>query len=137
MIHLLLKQLEVDSTASQEMCPSLNIAIAGFRDRLSGSLGATTAPGSTTGTGAATATSLLTTETTATFATEVATAATVATLLVVATTATGELLLLVVTGTSGAALLDPELLVAELERAVGKGVLVALGGLEVDKGAAL
>jgi hypothetical protein len=47
------------------------------------------------------------------------------------------LLLLVVARTSSAALLDPELLVADRERAGGEGVLVALGGLEVDESAAL
>ena len=46
-------------------------------------------------------------------------------------------LLLLGAGAVGAALLDPELLVADLEGAGREGVLVALGGLEVDECAAL
>jgi hypothetical protein len=46
-------------------------------------------------------------------------------------------LLLAVAGASSAALLDPELLLADLEGAGGEGVLVALGSLEVDESAAL
>lgn len=93
--------------------------------------GTTAAPGGTTCTAAA---APLAEATTATVTTEVATAAALA-LLEVSTLAV-ELLLLVV-GTSGAALLDPELLLADLEGACGEGVLVTLRGLEVDKGAAL
>jgi len=48
-----------------------------------------------------------------------------------------ELLLLLVARASSAALLDPELLVANLEGASGEGVLVALRSLEVDECAAL
>lgn len=98
------------------------------------SLGTTAAPGGTTGT--ATAAPLAAEATTATVATEVATATTLALLEVTALLAV-ELLLLLGAGASGAALLDPELLVADLEGAGGEGVLVALGGLEVDKCAAL
>ena len=100
------------------------------RRHLSG-LGTTTAPGSTT---CAATTAPLAEATAATITTEVAPAATLA-LLEVSTLAV-ELLLLVV-GASSAALLNPELLVADLEGAGSEGVLVALGGLEVDKGAAL
>jgi len=46
-------------------------------------------------------------------------------------------LLLAVTGAGVAALLDPELLLADLEGAGGDGGLVALGGLEVDESAVL
>jgi hypothetical protein len=65
---------------------------------------------------------------------EVATSATLA-LLEVAALAVE--LLLAVAGASSAALLDPELLLADLERAGGEGVLVTLRGLEVDESAAL
>ena len=97
----------------------------------SGRTGTTTAPGSTTG---AATTTPLAEATTATVTAEVATSAALA-LLEVAALAVE--LLLLGTGAVGAALLDPELLVADLERAGGEGGLVALGGLEVDESAAL
>ena len=97
----------------------------------SGCASTTTAPGGTTG--AATTASLEATA--AAVATEVTTSTTLA-LLEVAALAV-ELLLLLGTRAVGAALLNPELLVADLEGAGGEGVLVALGGLEVDKCAAL
>jgi hypothetical protein len=96
--------------------------------------GTTTTPGGTTST--ATATPLA--EAAATTVTaEVATTTALALLEVTALAI--ELLLLVVVGAwaSGAALLDPELLVTDLEGAGSEGVLVALGGLEVDESAAL
>jgi hypothetical protein len=93
--------------------------------------GTTTAPGSTA---SAATTTPLAEATAATVTAEVATSAALA-LLEVAALAV-ELLLLSARAV-GAALLDPELLVADLEGAGGEGVLVALGGLEVDKCAAL
>ena len=99
----------------------------------SGSTGSTTtAPGGTTSTAT---TAPLAEATAAAVAAEVTTSAALA-LLEVAALAV-ELLLLLSTGAVGAALLDPELLVADLEGAGGEGVLVALGGLEVDECAAL
>lgn len=93
--------------------------------------GTTTAPGST----ASTATTTPLAEATAAAVTaEVATSAALA-LLEVAALAVE--LLLLGAGAVGAALLDPELLVANLEGAGGEGILVALGGLEVDECAAL
>jgi len=99
----------------------------------SGSTGsATTAPGSAAS--AATATPLA--EATATtVAAEVTTSAALALLEVAALSV--ELLLLLGIRAVSAALLDPELLVADLEGACGEGVLVALGGLEVYERAAL
>jgi hypothetical protein len=47
------------------------------------------------------------------------------------------LLLAVTSGAGVAALLDPELLLADLEGAGGDGGLVALVGLEVDESAVL
>jgi hypothetical protein len=94
--------------------------------------GTTTATGSTTG---AATTTPLAEATAATVTAEVTTSAALA-LLEVAALAV-ELLLLLGTGAVGAALLDPELLVADLEGAGGEGGLVALGGLEVDECAAL
>ena len=93
--------------------------------------GTTTAPGSTA---SAATTTPLAEATAAAVATEVTTSTALA-LLEVATLAVE--LLLLGAGAVGAALLDPELLVADLEGAGGEGVLVALGGLEVDKCAAL
>jgi hypothetical protein len=92
-----------------------------------------TTPGSTAST---TTTTSLAAEATATVsvAAEVATTTTLALLEV---TALAVELLLAVAGASSAALLDPELLLADLEGAGGEGVLVALGGLEVDESAAL
>ena len=98
----------------------------------SGSTGSTTtAPGGTTSTAT---TAPLAEATAAAVSTEVTTSTALA-LLEVATLAVE--LLLLGAGAVGAALLDPELLVADLEGAGGEGVLVALGGLEVDKCAAL
>ena len=94
--------------------------------------GTTTAPGSTA---SAATTTPLAEATAATVTAEVATSAALA-LLEVAALAV-ELLLLLSAGAGGAALLDPELLVADGEGVGGEGVLVALGGLEVDKCAAL
>jgi hypothetical protein len=103
------------------------------RHHLSGrGTGTTTAPGSTAG---AATTAPLAETTTAAIAAEVTTSTALA-LLEVAALAV-ELLLLLGAGAVGAALLDPELLVADLEGAGGKGVLVALGCLEVDECAAL
>jgi hypothetical protein len=93
--------------------------------------GTTTAPGSTASTATTTP---LAKATTAAVTAEVTTSAALA-LLEVAALAVE--LLLLGTGAVGAALLDPELLVADLEGAGGEGVLVALGGLEVDECAAL
>ena len=93
--------------------------------------GTTTASGGTTSTAT---TAPLAEATAAAVATEVTTSTALA-LLEVATLAVE--LLLLGAGAVGAALLDPELLVADLEGAGREGVLVTLGGLEVDKGAAL
>ena len=93
--------------------------------------GTTTASGGTTSTAT---TAPLAEATAAAVATEVTTSTALA-LLEVATLAVE--LLLLGAGAVGAALLDPELLVADLEGAGGEGVLVALGGLEVDECAAL
>jgi hypothetical protein len=102
------------------------------RHHLSGrGTGTTTAPGSTAG---AATTAPLAETTTAAIAAEVTTSTALA-LLEVAALAVE--LLLLGAGAVGAALLDPELLVADLEGAGGKGVLVALGCLEVDECAAL
>ena len=98
----------------------------------SGCAGTTTAPGSTTGTATA---APLAKATAATVTAEVTTSTTLALLEVAALTV--ELLLLLGTRAVGAALLNPELLVADLEGAGGEGVLVALGGLEVDERTAL
>ena len=95
----------------------------------------TTATDGTTGT--ATTSPLAEAATATTTAVEVA-AATLAATLLEATTATLEALLLAVTSGAGvAALLDPELLLADLEGAGGDGGLVALVGLEVDESAVL
>ena len=94
--------------------------------------GTTTAPGSTA---SAATTTPLAEATAATVTAEVATSAALALLEVAALTV--ELLLLLGTRAVGAALLNPELLVADLEGAGGEGVLVALGGLEVDERTAL
>lgn len=93
-------------------------------------LGTTTASGSTTGT---TTTAPLAEATTATVAAEVAATATITALLEVTTSALALLLRVGV----GAALLDEELLVTELEGATGDGGLVAVRALEVDEGAVL
>jgi len=93
--------------------------------------GTTTASGGTTSTAT---TAPLAEATAAAVATEVTTSTALA-LLEVATLAVE--LLLLGAGAVGAALLDPELLVADLEGAGREGVLVTLGGLEVDKCAAL
>lgn len=93
-------------------------------------LGATTASGGTTSTAT---TAPLAEATTTTIAAEVAATTTVAALLEVATSALALLLRVGV----GAALLNEELLVTELEGATGDGGLVALRGLEVDEGAVL
>jgi hypothetical protein len=85
-------------------------------------------------TGTAATSPLAEATTTTTAAVEVA-AATLAATLLEATTALE--LLLAVTGTGVAALLDPELFLANLEGAGGDGGLVALGGLEVDESAVL
>ena len=93
--------------------------------------GTTTASGGTT----STATTAPLAEATAAAVTTEVTTSTALALLEVATLAVE--LLLLGAGAVGAALLDPELLVADLEGAGGEGVLVALGGLEVDECAAL
>lgn len=116
------------------MTPSCRAAwpLLSERHRLSsGSTSTATASGGTTGT---TTTAPLAEATAAAVATEVTTSTALA-LLEVAALAVE--LLLLGTGTVGAALLNPELLVADLEGAGGEGVLVALGGLEVDECAAL
>jgi hypothetical protein len=95
--------------------------------------GATATDGTT---GAATTSPLAEAATATTTAVEVATAAT-ATALLEATAAALEARLLAVVGTDVAALLDPELLLADLEGAGGDGGLVALVGLEVDESAVL
>jgi hypothetical protein len=95
--------------------------------------GATATDGTT---GAATTSPLAEAATATTTAVEVATAAT-ATALLEATAAALEAWLLAVVGTDVAALLDPELLLADLEGAGGDGGLVALVGLEVDESAVL
>lgn len=95
---------------------------------------ASTATDGTTGTAAASPLAEATTAATTAF--EVA-AATLAATLLEATTAALEALLLAATGTGVAALLDPELLLTNLEGAGGDGGLVALGGLEVDESAVL
>ena len=96
--------------------------------------GSTTATDGTTGT--ATTTPLAEATTSTTTAVEVA-AVTAVTALREATTAALEALLAAIVGTDVAALLDPELLLADLEGASGKGGLVALVGLEVDESAVL
>lgn len=95
-------------------------------------LGASTAPDGATGTAATSPLAEATAATTTTV--EVAAAAAVAALLE-ATTAALELLAVASAGV--AALLDPELLFADLEGAGGDGGLVALGSLEVDESAVL
>jgi hypothetical protein len=101
-------------------------------ENLCGRGSTSTATDGTTGTATTSPLAEATTATTA--AVEVA-AATLAATLLEATTALE--LLLAVTGTGVAALLDPELFLANLEGAGGDGGLVALGGLEVDESAVL
>jgi hypothetical protein len=94
----------------------------------------TTATDGTTGTAT---TSPLAEATTATTTAVEVTAATAGTTLLEATAAALEARLLAVVGTDVAALLDPELLLADLEGAGGDCGLVALVGLEVDESAVL